>query len=119
MCADNSTNNFICQSYKEKRKDNKKKSQISPVELSGTCHVSCITCQLSTVTSFVSHVVCHVLCVMYGVSHVTCHYSELPQPLILLLLTPPLCTAGRFAQTNKLTFFAVNFRKFRSQNCKF
>ena len=57
------------------------------------CHMSCVTCDVS--------------CVMCHVSPVTCHLSLTPhpQPHTLPLLTPPLCTEGWFAKTQKPNIF--------------
>ena len=64
-------------------------------------HVSCITC--------------HVSQVMFHVSLVSCHLRKQPQPQTLPMETPPLCTVGWFAKTQKTFFF---LHKILSQNFK-
>ena len=63
-------------------------------------HVSGVTCQVSDVMCQMPCVMCHFSHVMCRVSHVTCQRQQ-PQPETLPLLTPPLCTVGWFAKTQK------------------
>ena len=59
-------------------------------------HMSRVRCHLSYVLCHVQHVACHLL-------PVTCQKRLQPQPQNLPLVTPPSCTEGWFAKTQKVS----------------
>ena len=86
------------------KKQTKTKQKMSCV----TCHFSCVPCYVScfgqkqTKKQKMVCVMCHVSCVPCHVSHVTSHLSSLTDTATALpLLTPPVCTVGWFAKTQR------------------